>query len=234
MKKLFIYTFCLLTFGLTQSAKAQVNLGLDLMLGLPQGEFKENVGNAGGGITGQFLWNPSLRMPFSAGLNLGLLIYGRESRREPFSTTIPDVTVRVDRTNNLVNFHLLFRIIPQIGDVRPYLEGLFGGAYLFTETKIENTSSGEEIVSSVNFDDFAWNYGFGSGLMFCVHRKKEQELGKISEIFVDLKARYLYGTRADYLREGSIKNLGGGKIGYDVVRSTTDLISIHLGAVMFF
>jgi len=234
VKKLFVYSFCLLAIGMIQKSNSQVNLGLDLMLGLPQGEFKDNVGSIGGGITGQVSWSPSQRMPFSVGLNLGLLIYGSESRREPFSTTIPDVTVQVNRTNNLMNFHFLFRIIPQKGDVRPYLEGLFGGAYLFTQTKIENTSGGEEIASSVNFDDYAWNYGGGGGLMFCVHREKEPELGKISEIFIDLNARYLYGTRADYLREGSIKNLGGGKIGYDIVRSTTDLITIHLGAVMFF
>ena len=234
MKKFFIFLLCLLAVGISQIAKAQANLGLDLMLGLPQGEFKENIDGVGGGFSGQFLWNPSQRMPFSVGLNLGILIYGSESRREPFSTTIPDVTVQVDRTNNLLNFHVLFRIIPQKGDVRPYLEGLFGGAYLFTETKIENTSKGEEIASSVNFDDYAWNYGGGGGLMFCVHRAKEKEHGKISDIFVDIKARYLYGTRADYLREGSIKNLGGGKIGYDVTRSTTDLISVHLGVVLFF
>ncbi len=229
MKKIAIYLFCLLTIGLIQIVNAQASLGLDLMLGLPQGEFKQNVGDVGGGFTGQFLWSPSERMPFSVGLNLGLLIYGSETRREPFSTTIPDVTVEVSRTNNLLNFHLLFKIIPQKGDFRPYLEGLFGGAYLFTETKIENTST-----SSVNFDDFAWNYGGGGGLMFCVHREKQPENGKISEIFVDLRARYLYGTRANYLREGSIKYLGAGKIGYDVVRSTTDMISIHLGAVLYF
>lgn len=234
MKKFFIFLLCLLAVGISQIAKAQANLGLDLMLGLPQGEFKENIDGVGGGFSGQFLWNPSQRMPFSVGLNLGFLIYGSESRREPFSTTIPDVTVQVDRTNNLLNFHVLFRIIPQKGDVRPYLEGLFGGAYLFTETKIENTSKGEEIASSVNFSDYAWSYGGGAGLMFYVSEAKDDVSGRAMPIFVDLKARYLFGSRADYLKEGSIRNLGGGKVAYDVVRSTTDVLSIHLGAVLFF
>lgn len=234
MKKLLICAFCLLTIGLIQKAEAQVDIGINGMLGLPKGEFKENVGNLGGGFTGHILWSPSPKMPFSVGLNLGFLIYGSESRWEPFSYTIPDVTVQVDRSNNILNFHLLFRIIPQKGSVRPYLEGLFGGAYLFTDTKIENTSKGEEIASSVNFSDYAWSYGGGVGLMFYVTEAKDDVSGRAMPIFIDLKARYLFGSRADYLKEGSIRNLGGGKVAYDVVRSTTDVLSIHLGAVIFF
>lgn len=234
MKKLFICGFCLLTIGLFQKAEAQVDIGVTGMLGLPKGEFKENVGDIGGGFTGHVSWSPSPKMPFSVGLNLGFLIYGSDTRRVPFSTTIPGVTVDVTESNNLLNFHLLFKVIPQSGKFRPYLEGLFGGAYLFTESKIENASKGEEIASSVNFSDYAWSYGGGAGLMFYVSEAKDDVLGRAMPIFVDLKARYLFGSRADYLKEGSIRNLGSGKVAYDVVRSTTDVLSIHLGAVLFF
>ena len=91
-----------------------------------------------------------MALPFGFGLNIGYLNYGSESRREPFNTTIPDVVVDVNRSNNLVNFHLLFQIAPPSGDVRPYAELLFGGAYLFTETSI-NSQGDDEIASNYKF-----------------------------------------------------------------------------------
>ncbi len=100
---------------------------------------KDNVDRVGFGGSLQFLFfDPQPGLPVSFGLNLGYINYGSESRREPFSYTIPDVFVDVDRTNNLVNFHLLFQIISPTGTFRPYAEGLFGVSYIFTETSIKS------------------------------------------------------------------------------------------------
>jgi hypothetical protein len=136
------------------------------------------------------------------GVNIGYFIYGMESRREPFSLTIPDVFVNVDRTNNLVNFHLLFQVGFPTGSVRPYVEGLFGGSYLFTETNIKSDNNFNEVASSVNFEDWAWSYGFGGGIGILV---AGDPLTNIGAIYLDLKARYLFGSEAEYLKEGSVK-----------------------------
>ncbi|HET55531.1 MAG TPA: hypothetical protein ENN33_09990 [Ignavibacteria bacterium] len=69
--------------------------------------------------------------PFTVGINIGYLVYGEESFKRRFSITNPDVYVDVNRTNSLANFHLLFQVSPFTGTVRPYIEGLFGGAYFF-------------------------------------------------------------------------------------------------------
>jgi len=204
--------------------------GVNFTLAFPMGEFKDNVDRLGFGGSIQFLlWNPTSNLPFSFGLNLGFINYGSESRREPFSETIPDVTVDVDRSNNLVNFHLLFQIAPPPSTVTPYAELLFGGSYLFTETQIKSRGV-EEVASSTNFDDFAWSYGGGGGLMILLSDNISEDVGAI---FLDLKVRYLLGSEAEYLREGSV-TIRDRDVHYDVTRSKTDLLTAHLGVVAYF
>src|SRR5690606_24198796 len=134
--KLFAFTYFAVilfsTFNYAQSA------GGSLTLGFPMGEFKENVDRLGWGFSGHFLFLPQTpQNPFSIGLNVGFINYGNESRREPYYN-VPEVTIDVDRSNNIVNFHVLFQLALPTGIMRPYIEGLFGGSYLFTETTVKN------------------------------------------------------------------------------------------------
>ena len=206
--------------------------GGSIMLGFPQGEFKDNVDRLGYGFQVHgTLWTPSNLRPFTVGLNVGYLVYGEEDERRRFSTTIPDVTVDVNRTNSLVNFHLLFQVAPFTGTVRPYVEGLFGGAYIFTSTNIESEWNNAEVARSTNFDDYTWSYGGGAGLLIQVGR----EMGGISKLFVDLRARYMFGTKAEYLTEGSVDvDQNNGSVIFDVSESKTDLLTIHIGVVAYF
>jgi len=204
---------------------------VNFSLAFPQGEFKEKVENLGYGLNGDVLFiSPKPKSPFGLGLNLSYYIYGSETRREPLSTTIPDVFVRVDRTNNLSNFHLLFVLGLPSGRARPYIEGLFGGAYIFTTTSVKSENTSEEFASSTNFDDFAWSYGAGFGLTFLVSGDPNQN---DNLVFLDFKGRYLWGTEAQYLKEGSVKFVNG-NVTYDVSQSKTDLITAHIGIKYYF
>lgn len=213
------------------------NGGINFMLGFPQGEFKQNVDRLGFGASGHMMfWDVSPSIPFSLGINAGYMTYGSESRKEPFSLTIPDVNVNVNRTNNLVNFHLLLQVMPPLGLVRPYMEGLFGGSYIFTTTEINSQGgSNQEVASSTNFSDWAWSYGGGGGIMFRVFENDEEGVNesKVVSVWVDLKARYLLGTEAEYLKEGSV-SINNSKVTYDVSKSKTDLITGHIGVVVYF
>ncbi len=227
LKKIFLILFVSTLYFNVNAQSA----GINFTLGFPTGEFKENIDRLGYGLSGNFmLWNPKPELPFTFGLNVGYLNYGSESRREPFSLTIPDVTVDVDRTNNLVNFHLLFQVMLPEGSFRPYAEFLFGGAYLFTETSIKSRGDGDDVASSTNFDDFAWNYGAGAGFLIQVSEGNDEEVGGV---FIDLKARYLFGTEAEYLKEGSV-TVQNGRVIYDISKSKTDMITANLGVVIFF
>ncbi len=231
MKLISTIILMLLLLSTSNNFNAQT-VGGSFMLGLPQGEFKQNVDRLGYGFQVHgTLWAPGKFRPFTLGLNVGYLIYGEESTSRPLSVTIPDVFVDVDRTNSIANFHLLFQVSPFTGTVRPYFEGLFGGAYIFTETTVESEYSNEDVFESTNFDDFTWSYGGGGGFLIQILGEE----GNMSALFLDLKARYIFGTKAEYLREGDVEiDMTRGRVMYRVSESETNLLTFHLGVVAYF
>ncbi len=229
MKK-YIFTIIILLF-VSYSSFAQ-SAGLNFTLGFPSSEFKNNLKRTGIGINGNFLfWNPTPILPFSAGIDISYYNYGSETRREPFSLTIPDVTVDVDRTNNLVNFHAYFQIALPAGPIRPYVEALFGGSYFYTQTSIKSLGNEDkDVASNTNIDDWAWSYGGGGGFLISLF---SDPTGQVGSVFLDLKVRYLFGSEAEYLKEGSV-TINNGQVYYDVSKSKTDILSAHIGAVVYF
>lgn len=217
----------------TLDARAQIRprFSVDFMMGIPVDEFADNVSNLGFGInlSGGIGLAPA---PVMIGVDVGYLIYGYDRRSEPFSTTIPDVTVDVETTNNIALAHLFLRIQPQTGRLQPYAEALFGFKYLFTRTSVENRFSEDEIAASVNFDDFASSYGVGGGLDIQVFQG-EGDSGRPYSIMVNLGARYLLGSSAEYLEKGSTSQVDG-ELVYDVTKSRTDMILPQVGATFSF
>jgi len=206
--------------------------GCNFTLGFPQGDFKNNVDRIGLGFSGHFLYNLH-QSPISAGVSLGFLIYGSETREEPFSTTIPEIMVDVTTRNNIFMCHFLLRFQPIEGKLQPYFDGLFGFNYLWTETGIYNQGSNYEIASNVIFDDWTLSYGAGGGLMIQVYEKSQNKTENLFALYIDLGARYLKGGKAEYLREGSIIRENG-DIVYEINSSATDLITAHIGITVTF
>lgn len=106
---------------LLSQVNSRSNMAINFYMGLPQGDFRQNVDRLGFGLNGEYLYTLSPIYPFSIGFNLGFLNYGSLTRKEPFSYTIPDVTVNVTNQNNILNYHLLFRIGIPTGNLRPYI-----------------------------------------------------------------------------------------------------------------
>ena len=199
--------------------------GINFSLAFPQGEFGKQVDNLGYGLSGEFLFlSPKPLAPFGIGIDLGFYTYGNESRSEPM-WNIPEVSLMVDRSNNLVNFHVLFELGLPVGSIRPYVQGLFGGQYLYTETSVKNENNQEEFASSTNFEDWAWSYGAGGGLSILLSGDPITEMGAI---YLDLKGRYLFGSEAEYLKEKSVQVIGQQVI-YHPSKSKTDMLTIHAG-----
>jgi hypothetical protein len=215
--------------------KAQT-IGLNFTAGVPSGEFKESMNKTGFGASlHATLWQTGPLNPVTLGLNVGYMNFGSDSRNTAFSETIPDVTVNVDRSYNLVNFHFLLQISPFSGPFVPYAEGLLGGSYLYTETSVKSERSNDNVASSVNFDDFAWSAGGGGGFLIKLVDKlgnddTEKDI-KLGSLWLDLKARYLFGTEAEYLQEGSVR-IANGKATYISTKSKTDMLTFHLGVVL--
>jgi hypothetical protein len=206
-------------------------VGINFLLAFPQDEFNEIVKQTGFGVAGEFLYSFPL-VPVSIGLAGGYIIYGNDSRRERFSLTIPDVYVDVKTTNNIATGHFLLRVSPRQGSVRPYLDGLIGFNYLFTQTKINSQGTGDEVASSTNFDDSAFSYGGGGGLLITLYQDKKAEDG-LAAVNLDLRLRYLFGSEAEYLKKGSIE-ISGGDVFYNVSKSVTDIITFQIGVTLEF
>ena len=115
---------------------------------------------------------------------------------------------------------------------------MFGGFNLLsTSTSIEDQGwdDDDDIASSNNFNDAAWGWGFGGGLMVRVYNgiSRGREDG-LDAVYVDIGVRSMRGGEAEYLKEGSIESAGDNKFKYDVRRSETDMVTWHIGAAFDF
>jgi hypothetical protein len=203
--------------------------GLDFLTGLPQNEFRDKTREVGYGVTGhigRFIGDT----PIMVGAELGYLRYGTEERRESLSETIPEISVDVKTTNNILMFHGFARIQPQDGAVRPYAEGLWGFKYLFTRTSITDCCNEAAIASSTNYDDLVASKGLGAGVDIRIYNgNKRRSANGVFDVSLNLSARYLWGSRASYLKKGSIIRNEDGSLTYLVYRSRTDLLTPQFG-----
>jgi hypothetical protein len=193
---------------------------------VPRGEFNENGPSYGAGASAQFLirLGPS---PFLAGGDVGLAVYGDDSRREPIDSTMPNLRVGVSTTNNIFFSHFVIRAQPRDGLVLPYFDGLIGLKRLYTTTEISDPSTGEPIDNRTDPSDTALSYGFGGGLQIPLPKGRE------SRFLLDMNVRYLRGARAVYLTEGSIREVNG-QVVFDAISSRTDVLAVQIGFVFRF
>lgn len=234
-------TFMLITFS---SADAErFNIGVNANFAYPQGEFGDNIDRNAYGFSIEALHKNKM-LPFRFGIQVGFLQYGHERRTEKFIPNIPEVDVRVDTTNDILAAHMLLRFQKDYEWISPYCEGLFGFNYIFTQSSIKNEQYWNyPILTSTNHEDTALSYGAGAGMLISLYKFQSGSLkGKKvnfpdaledAELMLDLKARYLMGGEADFLREGSIIR-DGDDVSYDVVTSKTDLMMYQVGIVFRF
>ena len=203
-------------------------------LGFPQDAFKDNVGRTSIGGTGFFTYRIP-RSPLQIGLSLGGMIYGSEVREESLSVFIPDVFVDVKTRNYILLCHLLLRVQPQRGEWRPYIDGLVGFHYLWTETGVYDQQGfgKDDVASTVHLSDTTLSYGLGGGLMVRAYERRSGERRTPFGIYMDLGVRYLMGVMAEYMKEGSLV-LDDGELVYDVYESKTNIITTHIGLTFVF
>lgn len=213
---------------LTETAQAQnFQAGIDFTTVFPVGEFRDNVDNNGYGVGGQFLYGLG-KSPVFIGADLGVVVYGSQSRREILSPSIPELRLKVTTNNNIAWTHFLVRLQSRQGRVRPYAEGLIGVKYLFTDTSISDDFSDETIASDTNFSDTTFSAGVGAGVQVLLAKT-----GKRSDISLDTRVRYMVGGDADYLKKGSIVRTPGG-VFFDVLSSRTDTVTLQVGVTFRF
>ena len=199
-------------------------LGFHLVAAQPLGEF-ENYIDWGGGFGGEFLYALDSEGALGLRVNMGLMIYGYETKEVPLSPTVGRVRVDVNTSNNIFVMSAGPQFMLPSGAVRPYLNGTVGLSYFFTHSSVEGDADYEPFASSTNFDDATFSWSAGGGLYIPVRRGHKP-------ISLDLGAQYHANGEVRYLREGSIQEDGRGGISFQPIRSHTNLISYRVGVTL--
>jgi hypothetical protein len=236
-KKYLLIMLCLVLCAVSVSqAKHSIHVGGNLTLGFPQGEFHDNVDNIGYGFSLFGFYRPT-GFFLNFGLAFNYLIYGSETREEPWSKTIPWVTLDVTTTNSIFYGHLMLRLQPPEGAIRPYIDGLLGFGSFTTSTEVKNQEYDEDddqtIASTTHLRDSALNYGLGGGLLIRVVDGSGDDEA-LEAVSIQLGIRYLRGGVAKYMKKGSVEVDDEGNLHYGILESETDIITIHVGVALDF
>jgi hypothetical protein len=185
---------------------------LDAVVAVPSGALGERVRNPGAGLSMVMgIWLPGL--PLAVGAELGFLRYGWRFER-------PVGHGDVERMTDVLSAHLLWRLQPRGGPVRPYLETLLGLRSFIASTSIEDDRGDERW--SEEGGDAAFSCGVGAGLAVRFGDAHHSD-GRVTPAFLAVGVRWLRGGVASYLR------LGDGGAPFVAERSRTDLWLFTLG-----
>jgi len=222
MKKLLLFIFITATFFM--ASFAQPSGSFNFTTAIPMGDFKNFNSNVGfGGNMEFFFFSPSERTPYGLGINMSYVSYGVQLLVSPNSDQLG---VSLNKANNFASVHILFQIAPHTGTIRPYVETLFGGSYIFSITDI-----GYNYYPALLWvDDWAWSYGGGIGLKLFATGNPLFDSGST---YIDFKVRYLLSTEITYLDRNSVEYYED-EVYYSLSKSTADMLLVSIGFFFFF
>lgn len=189
----------------------------------PQGAFANHVG-LGYGVNGAYLFRLDVAGIWSIRTDVGVVSYGDESRRTPFSESVGG---RVEVDVKTANYIIPVSVGPQLtwpsGVVRPYANAGMGAQAFVTESRVDGADNGRVIASTTNHSALAAAWLLGGGVYIPVR-------ARMAEIQLDFGAQYVGGGNARYLARGSITDLEDGRIRISPLESATRLVIIRAGA----
>jgi opacity protein-like surface antigen len=197
-------------------------VGVELTAASPQGEFRDYVNSGfGGGL--HYLLRADRDGWLALRVDASILNYGHERQRVLLSNTVGGrITLDLTTDNNIAFLGAGPQIGLPTGAVRPYVNGFAGVSYIFTESSVGGSSSGESFASTTNYDDASFAYGGGAGLYIPLSHRR-------NPVSLDAGVSYRHNGSAQYLREGDITDNPDGSITLHPVFSETNLLTFHLG-----
>jgi len=214
----------IITTSILISSFAQPSASFSFTTAIPMGDFSSYSNNVGfGGNLEFFFFSPSERTPYGLGINFSYASYGIHFFVDPESD---ELSLSSNRANNFASVHMLFQIAPHTGTVRPYIETLFGGSYIFSFTEVGY----DYYTASLWIDDWAWSYGGGVGLKFFATGNPLFDSGST---YIDIKVRYLLSTEITYLDRNSVEYYGD-EVYYSLSKSKADMLTVSIGFFFFF
>jgi hypothetical protein len=187
----------------------------------PLGDLSRNIG-FGYGIDGAYL----LRLDRAGFLSLraeaGIVQYGDESFRVPFSNTVGGrVQVKVSTNNYIVPLSIGPQLAVPTGLIRPYVNGGVAAQMFYTQSSVDGTDD-HTIASTTNQHDATATWVAGGGIYIPVYTKK-------MSVLIDAGVQYFGAGHARYLRPGSIQDLDNAQTQITPLESDTRFALVHLG-----
>lgn len=192
-------------------------VGADVVVAQPKGELASNVPTGYG-----FAFNGMFRLDRKGWINLradlGGVQYGHERQRVS-SLVSGRVNLNVETDNRIAFGSFGAQVQVPDGWFRPYANAAIASTYFWTASTLSGADS-YAYASDTNYDDWSHAWVFGGGVMIPFGKS----LGALN-----LGARYHYGARANYLKEGDITDNPDGSITLNPRSSKTDLVLWQLG-----
>ena len=193
--------------------------GINLVVGVPQGEFGQGV-NVAGGLDAFVA--PALGRGSPLGLRLdgSYLLYGSEHSL----VAQPYYPLAVNTTYSIATLG----IGPQLtfgsgGPVRLYGFGTFGVSYIWAHSSYDVGGCGcEAVASGIDLDDWTTALQGGGGLLITLNRRR-------TPVSLDVGARYLANGTAWYATPGDVVPQSNGDVVVYATRSRVDLVLVHVG-----
>jgi len=221
--------------ALAAEKQSRFQIGISFEPFFPQGEFRDVMDRIGwGGSLDAFYRIPNSDLMI--GTALAYHVYGWDTRWEPFNVYIPEVLVKVRTTNAVARGHLILRLQPSLGAMRPYVEGLVGLQHLTTDTRVYDDYDYDDdwIASTNQLRSTVLSYGFGGGLVLNLssYLPRPNRKRRFS-VMLDIGIRYLRGGPADYLAPGDIEIIED-TANYFFNHSRTDILTPRIGVSFAF
>jgi len=224
MKSYFTILIGLLLFSSATYLIAQPSTSFYFTTAIPVNEYQDFDDEVGyGGNLEFFFISPSKEKPIGMGVSLSYIGQGLYFYDDPCDC---ETNLGNNRANNFINLNMILQVAPTGGTARPYLETLFGGSYIYSNTEIITLD-----YNSVNLyvDDWAWTYGVGGGFKFLLGADENGD----GSMYLDLKGRYLMSSDVYLLDRNSIRYANN--IFYDSVKETQiNFVAIQIGFVLYF
>jgi hypothetical protein len=171
--------------------------------------------------------------PLFAGLHIGAMYYN--SKDQPIE--VENSSVTLEPLKGAILAHLLLRGQKTDGRLRPYVEGLVGLQHFFSRTSsLQGPIYGViEDGSTLSTNEIAKVFSFGGscGCLYSIHTyANRDEENKAKEILLDLRLRYLYGGKTEFIKESY--RIEGDNVIFNTVRARTDLFTIQIGLSFVF
>lgn len=203
----------------TNDRQRMATLAGGLEIGVPIGEFDDSWGRQLVGLSGNFTV-PMRRLPFSYGFDFGWAHMGNKSREVAVSdpaltATAGDLSVR----SNVYGYHALLRLQPFHGQVSPYVEGLTGARHFLTTTQIKVDGLDEPLMEQRNESSVIGSAGLAAGIYYAPSRN----------FIIEGRVERLTGGKVRYVDPRSVEISPDGEVEYSTLSSGTRIVNITFG-----